>query len=99
MEAQTRQSPGRVHVLPWQQVDSTTALGLQALEESITQEKHRAQEALEKAQTRIRDLESHLACQKEVRPALGGRPACWRDCRREKRGGAQRGCPVWFVLA
>lgn len=66
MEAQTKQSPGRVHVLPWQQVDSTTAVGLQALEESITQEKHRAQEALEKAQTRIRDLESHLACQKEV---------------------------------
>lgn len=75
MEAQTRQSPGRVHILPWQQVASTTALGLQALEESITQEKHRAQEALEKAQTQIRDLESHLACQKEVRPALGGRPA------------------------
>ncbi|KAK7806319.1 hypothetical protein U0070_027321 [Myodes glareolus] len=66
MEAQTKQSPGRVHVLPWQQVDSTTAVGLQALEESITQEKHRAQEVLEKAQTRIHDLESHLACQKEV---------------------------------
>lgn len=84
MEVQTKQSPGRVHVLPWQQVDSTTAVGLQALEESITQEKHRAQEALEKAQTRIRDLESHLASQKEVRPAPGGQPA--RGTEGDRRG-------------
>ncbi|XP_052033931.1 forkhead-associated domain-containing protein 1 [Apodemus sylvaticus] len=37
-----------------------------ALEESTAQEKTRAQEALETAQTRVRELENHLACQKEV---------------------------------
>lgn len=96
MEGQTRKSPGRVHILPWQQVDSTTAVGLQALEESTAQEKHRSQEALEKAQTRVRDLECHLASQKEVYPAQGGRlEGLWET----EEGGAWGCCPVLFVLA
>ncbi|GAB1289191.1 Forkhead-associated domain-containing protein 1 [Apodemus speciosus] len=37
-----------------------------ALEESTAQEKNRSQEALETAQTQVRELENHLACQKEV---------------------------------
>lgn len=45
---------------------------LQALEESIGQEKSRSEETLEKVQSQVRELESHLACQKEVRPAGGG---------------------------
>lgn len=72
MEKQTTRGPGRVHFLPWQQVDSTTAVGLQALEESIAQEKNKSEEALETVQTRVRELENHLAGQKEVRPAGGG---------------------------
>lgn len=68
MERQTTQGPGRVHFLPWQQVDSTMAVGLQALEESIAQEKNKSEEA----QTRVRELENHLAGQKEVRPAGEG---------------------------
>lgn len=72
MEKQTTQGPGRGHFLPWQQVDSATAVGLQALEESTTQEKNKSGEALETAQTRVRELENHLASQKEVRPAGGG---------------------------
>ncbi|XP_076789918.1 forkhead-associated domain-containing protein 1 isoform X3 [Arvicanthis niloticus] len=37
-----------------------------ALEESTTQEKNKSEEALETAQTRVRELENHLASQKEV---------------------------------
>uniref|UniRef100_A0A8C6H823 Forkhead-associated phosphopeptide binding domain 1 n=1 Tax=Mus spicilegus TaxID=10103 RepID=A0A8C6H823_MUSSI len=37
-----------------------------ALEESIGQEKSRSEEALEKAQARVRELENHLASQKEA---------------------------------
>ncbi|XP_044769748.1 forkhead-associated domain-containing protein 1 [Neomonachus schauinslandi] len=37
-----------------------------ALEESITQEKNRAKEALEEEQKRIQELENRLACQKKV---------------------------------
>lgn len=70
-EKQTTRGPGRVHFLPWQQVDSTTAVALQALEESIAQEKNKSEEALETVQTRVRELENHLAGQKEVRPAGG----------------------------
>lgn len=95
-EEQTRQSPGRGYFLPWQQVDSTTGVGLQALEESITREKHRAQEALEKAQGRVCDLESHLACQKEVHPAGGGLLKGLRgDGRRVGHGGAVLCCLSW----
>lgn len=88
---QSRQSLGRVHFLPWQQGDSTTAVGLQALEESITQERNREQEALEKVQARVRELESYLSCQKEVRPAWGGRlEGLQEDC-----GGADLCCLSW----
>lgn len=86
---QSRQRPGRVHFLPWQQVGPTTVVGLQALEESIAQEKDRAQEALGKVQARVRELENHLACQKEVRAAWGG----WLEVRAWGR------YPVLFVLA
>lgn len=39
---------------------------MQVLEESTAREKNRSQEALETAQARVRELENHLACQKEV---------------------------------
>lgn len=42
------------------------AVGLQALEESIAEEKNRLQEDLEMTQARVHELEDHLACQKEV---------------------------------
>lgn len=60
------------------------------------EEKHRAQEALEKAQTQIRDLESHLACQR--RYAQLWEVGLLEGLREREEGGAQRGCPVWFVL-
>uniref|UniRef100_A0A8C6QIQ0 Forkhead-associated phosphopeptide binding domain 1 n=1 Tax=Nannospalax galili TaxID=1026970 RepID=A0A8C6QIQ0_NANGA len=66
MEGQTRQRPSRVQILPWQPENSPTAVGLQALEESFAEEKHRAQEALKEEQKRVQELESHLSCQKEV---------------------------------
>lgn len=43
------------------------AVGFQALEENIIQEKNRAKEALEEEQSKVRDLENRLAQQKEVR--------------------------------
>lgn len=73
VEKQTTQGSGRVHSLPWQQAGSTEAVGLQALEESVSLEKSRSEEALEKAQARVCELENHLADQKEVCPAGGDR--------------------------
>lgn len=74
VEKQTTQGPGRGRLPPRQQADPTKAVGLQALEESTALEKNRSQEALETAQNQVRELESHLACQKEVcpGPARGG---------------------------
>jgi hypothetical protein len=93
VEKQTTQGPGRVHSLPWQQADSTAAVGLQALEESIGQEKSRSEEALEKAQARVRELENHLASQKEVHGAGGGQLKGLRETE-DRWGEGVLSCPV-----
>lgn len=42
-------------------------IGFQALEETISQEKSRAKEALEEEQSKVQELEDRLTHQKEVR--------------------------------
>lgn len=95
VETQTTQGSGRVHSPPWQQAGSTAAVGLQALEESVSLEKSRSEEALEKSQARVCELENHLADQKEVCPAGGG----WLEGLRETEDRWGEGALACGVLA
>lgn len=73
------------------------AVGLQALEESIAQEKNQLQEALETTQARVHELENQLACQKEVRPAAGGWLKGLQEAEDRRAEGGRSS--VLFVLA
>lgn len=69
------------------------AVGLQALEESVAEEKNKLQGDLEMTQARVHELEDDLACQKEVRPAGGGwLKGLWEAEDRQAEGGAVLCC-------
>lgn len=67
-EEPSRAAPGRVQgpALVTTASEQWSPVFIQALEESISQEKNRAKEALEEEQTKVQELENRLARQKEV---------------------------------